>query len=182
MNLFNDFACNRCRPVGSAMVTAAARLAGGARPPGIAKESATTESDIAASSDEAGPFWPKASGRDGVAATAAVKSFGEARPPGIAKHSATKERELAEGSDEVGPSWSKANSMNNAAAWVIEAPETASQDRRLQHTVELAFVHRIEVQKIALQERISEGMRGKISRVYLQRCFQCFSRSTHRHM
>ena len=51
---------------------------------------------------------------------------------------------------------------------VIEVPETASQDRRLQHTVEQAFVDRVEAVKIALQERISAGMRDQISREYLQ--------------
>ena len=137
----------------SAGVTAAARLAGGARPPGIAKQSATTESGIAGSSDEArppgiekhsavterelaegsdgvGPLWSRAS-RDSAAAAADVKSAGKARDC----KSATTEPEFAEICDEVGPSWSKANGMDNAAARIIEAPETARQD---QHTVELA--------------------------------------------
>ena len=46
--------------------------------------------------------------------------------------------------------------------------ETASQDWRLQHTVEQAFVDRVEAVKLALQERISAGMRDQISREYLQ--------------
>ena len=50
-----------------------------ARPPGIEKQGATTDFDIAVSSGEAGPSWPKASG-NGAAATAAVKSAGETRP------------------------------------------------------------------------------------------------------
>ena len=37
---------------------------------------------------------------------------------------------------------------------VIEVPETASQDRRLQHSVEQAFVDRVEAEN-AFQERIS---------------------------
>ena len=194
----------RAKSTPSAGVTAAARLAGGAWPPGVGKQSATTESDIAKSSDEAGPSWPKARARDGVAATAAVKLFGEARPPGIAKHSAVSERELAEGSDGVGPSWSRAsgdsaaaaadvksvgnaqrhgiakmsattepesaessdevgpsgsreNGMNNAAAMVTEAPETASQDRRLQQTVELSFVDCVEVEKLPFRSGFLGG-------------------------
>ena len=40
---------------------------------------------------------------------------------------------------------------------VVEAPETARQDRRLQRTVE-ALVDRVEAAQIALQQRISERM------------------------
>ena len=109
----------------------------------------TTESDIAGSSDEAGLSRSKANGS--AAAFAAVKSVGKAaRPLGIAKQSATKEHELAESSDEVGPSWSKANGMNSSAAGIIEAG-TASLDRRLQHTAELAFVDRVEVEKLPVR-------------------------------
>ena len=39
-----------------------------------------------------------------------------------------------------------------------EAPETASQDLRLQRTVERSLVDHVEAAKIALQERISERM------------------------
>ena len=44
----------------------------------------TTDSDVAVSSGEAGPSWPRANDVDSAAATAAVKSAGEARPRGIA--------------------------------------------------------------------------------------------------
>ena len=114
--------------------TAAAKLVGEVRP-GIAKQSATTEADIAGFLDEAQPLgiekkgatmdsdiavssgeaglWPKANGKNSAAATAAVKSAGKARPPGIARQSATTEHEFAQSSDEVGPSWSKAKGMNS---------------------------------------------------------------------
>ena len=39
---------------------------------------------------------------------------------------------------------------------VVETPETASQDRRLQRTVEGSLVDSVEAAKIDLQERISE--------------------------
>ena len=38
---------------------------------------------------------------------------------------------------------------------LIEAPETASQERRLRRTVGRTLVDRVEAAKIALQERIS---------------------------
>ena len=125
-------------------VAAAVKSFGEARPPGIAKHSTVTEREHAEGSDGFGPSWSRASG-DSFAAAAEVKSAGKARPPGIAKLRATTEHELAESFDEVGPSWPEANGMNNVAARVIEAPETASQDRRLQRTVELSFVDRVEV-------------------------------------
>ena len=53
-----------------------------------------------------------------------------------------------------------------------EVPETASQDRRLQRTVEQAFVDCAEAGKIAFQERISERMRDQIKREYLKCYFK----------
>ena len=88
----------------------------GARPPGIAKQSATTESDIAVSIGVAGTSWPRANHVDSAAVTAAVKSGGKARHPGIAKQCATTKPELAESSGGAGPSWPKASGMNSAAA------------------------------------------------------------------
>ena len=87
----------RAKSTPSAGVTAAARLAGEAGPPGIAKQSVTTESDNAGSSDEA-------------------------RPPGIGKQSATTESDNAVFFGEVGPSWSNANGMNSAAATADAMP------------------------------------------------------------
>ena len=53
---------------------------------------------------------------------------------------------------------------------VIEVPETASQDRRLQRTVVQYVDVFAEVDKNVFQERISEEMRDQISRKHLQ-CF-----------
>ena len=68
------------------VVTAAAMPAGEARPPGIAKQSATAESDIAVSPGEAGPSWPRAKSTPSAVVTAAAMPAGEARPPGIEKN------------------------------------------------------------------------------------------------
>ena len=78
----------RAKSTPSAGVTAAARTAGEARPPGIAKQSASLDSDIAGSSDEA-------------------------RPPGIEKQGATTDSDIAVSSDEAGPSRPKANGRNS---------------------------------------------------------------------
>ena len=51
---------------------------------------------------------------------------------------------------------------------VIEVPETAGQDRRLQRTVEQHLDVSVAVDKNVLQERISERMHDKLSRKYLQ--------------
>ena len=51
---------------------------------------------------------------------------------------------------------------------VIEVPETASQDRRLQRTVVQYLDVSVEVNKNVCQERISEGMRDKLGQEYLQ--------------
>ena len=58
---------------------------------------------------------------------------------------------------------------------ITEVPKTASQDRRLQRTVEQAFVDRAEADQIALRKRF-EGMCGphgvnevaKIQKIFLQ--------------
>ena len=71
----------------------AARPADKARPPGTAKKSATTDSDIAVSLGEAGR--PRANGRN-VVDTAVARIADEDRPPGIAKQCATKKPEHAE--------------------------------------------------------------------------------------
>ena len=110
----------------SAAATAAVKSAGKARPPRLAKQSATTEPELAESSDEAGPFWSKAN-VNSAAATVAVKSAGEAQPSSIAKQSATTEPELVQSCGGAGPSWSRAfgNSAADAAA-VKSAGETRS--------------------------------------------------------
>ena len=78
----------------NAAVTAVEKPVGEARPLGIAKHSAPTESELAMSSgedsssdeDEAESSWSRASCTTSTAATAAVaKSVGEVRPPRIAK-------------------------------------------------------------------------------------------------
>ena len=85
---------------------------GEARPPEFEKHSTTTESNVAVSSGEAGPSWPKASGRN----RAATASAGKARPPGIAKQSATTKPELVKASDEAGSPWSSTGVTNCAVA------------------------------------------------------------------
>ena len=104
------FSWPRAGDTAGAGVATVPKTVGEPRPPGIAKNSTTTET----SSGEAGRSWPRANG-DSTAATAAVKSAGEPRPPGLAKHSATTERELVEISDEAGPSWSIAHGSAAAA-------------------------------------------------------------------
>ena len=71
----------------NADVTAVARPAGEARPPGIAKQSATTKPELAESSGEAGSPWSRAGDTTNTdfTAAAAVKSVGEARPPRFVK-------------------------------------------------------------------------------------------------
>ena len=54
----------------------------------------------------------------------------------------------------------------------IEVPETASQDRRLQRTVEQYLDVSVEVDKNVQLERISERMHDKLSREYLKWGFQ----------
>ena len=68
-----------------------AKTVGEARHPGIAKFCATTESELAESSGEAGSSWSSASDMTSTAATAVTKSGGDALPPGVAKCSATQE-------------------------------------------------------------------------------------------
>ena len=71
------------------VVTAVAKSAGEARPPGIAECCVMTKSELAESpggesSDEAGPLWSGAIGTSSTAATATfAESVGEARPPGL---------------------------------------------------------------------------------------------------
>ena len=72
----------------SANITAVAKSVDEDRPPGIAKSSAMTESELAESDedspDETGP-WSRASGTCSTAATTAVARTGEDRPPGFAE-------------------------------------------------------------------------------------------------
>ena len=68
---------------------------GKARPPEFQKHSTTTESNVAVSSGEAGPSWPRAKSTPSARVTAAARPAGEARPPGIAKQSATTDSEIA---------------------------------------------------------------------------------------
>ena len=60
---------------------------------------------------------------------------------------------------------------------VIEVPETASQDRRLQRTVVQYLDVFSEVDKNVLRERISERMRDQINREHLQCYFKLRGRS-----
>ena len=89
----------------AADVTAVARPAGEAGPPGIVKQSATTEPELAESSDGVGSSWSRAKGMNSAAAAAALKSAGEARFLRFVKYVKTgSEPELAE-SDERGQKW-----------------------------------------------------------------------------
>ena len=99
------------------LATTLAKTVGEPRPPGIAKNSATTE----ASSGEAGPSWTEADGTTSADDTAPVKSAGEARPPGIAKCSAVTERELAKSFGGVGSSQPRANGSASGVADVKSA-------------------------------------------------------------
>ena len=72
--------------------TAAVKLAGGARPLGIAKQSATKMPELAKSSGGAGPSWSRAYGKS-AADAAAVKSACETRSSRIVKYSVTSEPE-----------------------------------------------------------------------------------------
>ena len=80
----------------SAAAAAVVKPDGETPPPGFAKFSATSESELAEfsddeSSDEAGPSWSRASGTTSTAAAAVTKSVGEAWPPGIGKYRAAAE-------------------------------------------------------------------------------------------
>ena len=81
----------------SAAAAAAVKSGGKARLLGTAKQSATTEHELAESSDEVGLSRSRASGNSATA-TADVKSGGKARPSRIVKYSVTSgsESELAE--------------------------------------------------------------------------------------
>ena len=72
-----------------------------ARPPGIAKQSATTEFDIAVSFGGAVPSLSRAKGRSNAVDTAVARPADKARTPGIAKKSATTEFDIAVSSDEA---------------------------------------------------------------------------------
>ena len=73
----------------AAVAAADAKSAADARPPEIAKQSATTKPELAESSGEAGSLWSRAGGTTNTAAVAAVAmSADEARPSGIAKQRA----------------------------------------------------------------------------------------------
>ena len=71
---------SRANSTTSADVTAVAKTVGEFRPPGIAKFSASTESEFTKSSDEAGSSRFKANDTNSAAVTAVVKSAAEARP------------------------------------------------------------------------------------------------------
>ena len=77
----------------SAAATAGVKSAGKARPPRIAKQSGTTERELAESSDEGGPCWSRAYGNSAADASAAAKSAGESRSSRIVKYSVTSESE-----------------------------------------------------------------------------------------
>ena len=51
---------------------------------------------------------------------------------------------------------------------VMEVPQTAGQDRRLQRTVQQCLDVSVEVDKNVLPERVSERMHDKLRREYLQ--------------
>ena len=72
--------------------TAAVKSVGEARPPGVAKQSATTEPELVGSCGGAGPSWSRAYGNS-AADAAAVKSAGETRSSRIVKYSVTSESE-----------------------------------------------------------------------------------------
>ena len=101
-----------------------------ARPPGIEKQGATTDSEIAVSSDEVGPSWSKANCMNSAAPTAAVKSAGEARPHGIAKQSATTKPELAKTSGEAGSPWSRADAKSVAKLGLMRLQSLACTSER----------------------------------------------------
>ena len=73
----------------SAEVTAVAKPAGEARPPGIAKHSASTEPELAACSGEAGHSRSRETGTTSADETTGANPVGEARPPVLAKCRAT---------------------------------------------------------------------------------------------
>ena len=66
-----------------------------ARPPGIAKYRATTESELAKLSGKAGSSESGAKGTTSADVTAVAKSVAEARPPGIENCSASTESEFS---------------------------------------------------------------------------------------
>ena len=76
--------------------------AGEVQPLWIAKHSTTTELNIAVSSGEAGPSWPRAKSTPSAVVTAVGRPAGEARPPRFVKCSVTSEFEpgLAESPDQ----------------------------------------------------------------------------------
>ena len=65
-----------------------AKPVGEDRPPGITKYSATSKSELANPSGEAGHSWA-AYGTTSADTVAVAQSVGEARPPEFMKHSAT---------------------------------------------------------------------------------------------
>ena len=95
-----------------------------ARPPGIAKKGATTDSVIAVSSGEDGPSWSRANG-----SYTSRQAVGEAWPPGFAKHSATTGLAVAEsfGEGEAGSSSSGTTGTTSAAA--ITATKSVAEVR-----------------------------------------------------
>ena len=94
----------------SAATAAVARSEDEDRPPGIAKNSATSKGD-------AGSSWSRDGGTTIAAAAAAdAKSVAEAWPREIAKQSATTKPKLAESSGEAGSPWFRAGGTTNTAA------------------------------------------------------------------
>ena len=106
-----------CEDTTSAAATAVAKCE--ARPPGIAQHNASTESELAACSGEAGSTRPGAVDTTSADVTAAAKSADEARPPGIAKHSTRTDSELAAFYGEAGPSWFAVNGTTSADATAV---------------------------------------------------------------
>ena len=141
--------------------------AGEARLPGVAEQSATTDSVIAVSSGEVGPSCPRAKSWNSARIAAGVVLAGEAQPPGIAKQSATTKPELAESSGEAGSLLCRAGGTTNiaAAAAVTNSADEARPPGFAKHSAttesgvgvpKVSCQGMVEVVKNILQERDSE--------------------------
>ena len=148
------------RDTTNAAVTAVEKRVGEDRPPGIAKQNSSTESELAVSSGEArhpdiarhsarteseltgssggaGPPWSRADGMTSGAATAVAKSADEAWPPGIAMHSATTETAPAEAKGGAGPPWCRAHGTTSAETDHAESSAEESSDEDELRTAQL---------------------------------------------